>query len=165
MTTKSFGFGLLVGATAIASLTLPAAAQAPASALTGKVSSQAEGAMEGVIVSAKRAGSNITISVVSDAQGQYRFPKDRLAPGKYDVSIRAVGYDLSEPASVDVGAAAPAQLDLTLNKTAKLWTQLSNAEWLMSMPGPEKEKNALGQGCVTCHTLRRTICVWPMVAS
>src|SRR5277367_3151347 len=44
-------------------------------ALVGQVSSQAEGPMEGVLVSAKKEGSTITITVVSDAQGQYSFPR------------------------------------------------------------------------------------------
>src|SRR5512141_2069497 len=38
-------------------------------ALTGKVTAQTEGAMEGVIVGAKKAGSTITTWVVSNAQG------------------------------------------------------------------------------------------------
>ena len=59
-----------------------------------KVTSQEEGAMEGVLVSAKRAGSTMTVTVVSNAQGQYSFPRDRLEPGKYSVTIRAVGYEL-----------------------------------------------------------------------
>ncbi|PWU09352.1 MAG: hypothetical protein C5B51_06390, partial [Terriglobia bacterium] len=51
-----------------------AAGQAPP-ALSGRVSSQAEGAMEGVIVGAKKAGSTISVWVVSNAQGQYAFPR------------------------------------------------------------------------------------------
>ena len=51
--------------------------------------------MEGVLVSAKREGSNKTITVVSDAKGRYAFPASRLEPGKYAVTIRAVGYDLA----------------------------------------------------------------------
>ena len=44
----------------------PARAQTPSpSALAGKVTSQEEGVMEGVLVSAKRAGSTMTITVVS----------------------------------------------------------------------------------------------------
>ena len=50
-------------------------------ALTGQVSSSEEGLMEGVILSAKKAGSTRTISVVSDQQGRYRFPRARLEPG------------------------------------------------------------------------------------
>src|SRR5918993_5875430 len=50
----------------------PAAAQAPA--LSGRVASAAEGALEGVLVSAKRDGSNKTVTVVSHADGRYSFP-------------------------------------------------------------------------------------------
>lgn len=62
---------------------LVAAADSSPAALTGLVSSQEEGAtaphragamgtpLEGVLVSAKRAGSTITVTVVSDAQGRY----------------------------------------------------------------------------------------------
>ena len=61
-------------------------------ALTGKVTSDAEGAMEGVrVVSAKKAGSIVTVSVITDAQGRYRFPANRLAAGKYTLKIRAIG--------------------------------------------------------------------------
>src|SRR5262245_26793121 len=68
-----------------------------AAALTGTVSSQEEGNMEGVLVNAKKEGSNITITVVSDDKGVYSFPADRLAPGKYTISIRAAGYVLGGP--------------------------------------------------------------------
>src|SRR5579859_6526386 len=69
-------------------------------ALSGVVSSQKEGIMEGVIVSARRDGANFTVSVVSDAQGKYSFPRSHVEPGKYALTIRAVGYDLSGPGQV-----------------------------------------------------------------
>src|SRR6185503_6610730 len=75
---------------------LPARAQTPA-ALTGQVTSGEEGPMEGVLISAKKAGSTITITVVSDAQGNYSFPATKLEPGQYSLRIRAVGYDLDRP--------------------------------------------------------------------
>src|SRR5262249_57138181 len=70
------------------------AQDASPSALTGKVTSQAEGAMEGVLVSAKKVGSSISTWVVSNAQGQYSFPRERLGSGTYTIGIRAVGYEL-----------------------------------------------------------------------
>jgi len=127
------------------------------SALTGNVSSQAEGAMEGVLVGAKKGGSTITTWVVSNAQGQYSFPRDRMEPGKYAVSIRAVGYELPGT-SVEV-TAQPTRLDLPLTKVtraSKLATQLSNGELIMSVPGSPGEKLGLG-GCVNCHTLQRVL--------
>src|ERR1700747_3390826 len=122
----------ILAATAILGLALVGLvmAETPAasahSALTGKVTSQAEGAMEGVIVGAKKEGSTMTTWVVSNAQGQYSFPRDRMEPGKYGIKVRAAGYELPNT-SVDV-TAEPTQLDLQLNKVtsaSKLVNQLS----------------------------------------
>src|SRR5215212_8468908 len=85
-----------------------APAQAQSAALTGQVSSADEPAMEGVLVSAKKAGSAVTVTVVSNEQGRYSFPADRLDPGSYTISIRAVGYKLDGPKSADVPAGAAA---------------------------------------------------------
>ena len=156
MIRKPLAIGLL-SATALVAVAIPAVAQKAQPALSGKVTSQAEGAMEGVIVSAKREGGTVTVSVVSDAQGEYHFPAGRLGPGKYDLTIRAVGYDLSGPANVDVSGQSPAHLDLKLGTTKDLTAQLSNAEWLLSMPGADKEKAQIGQNCVTCHTVKRIV--------
>src|SRR5688572_30413739 len=71
-------------------------------ALTGQVISAEEGRMEGVLISAKKAGSTITTTVVSDEQGRYRFPSAKLQPGQYSVRIRAVGFDLDGPQNVEV---------------------------------------------------------------
>ena len=99
-------------------------------ALTGQVSSAAEGAMEGVLVSAKKAGSNITVTVVSDKSGRYAFPAGRLDAGQYTLRIRAVGYDLDGPGTVEVTARKTTTRDLKLQKTEDLAAQLSNAEWM-----------------------------------
>jgi mono/diheme cytochrome c family protein len=145
---------------ALAALVLlagPVGAQTPLpSALVGKVTSLEEGTMEGVLVSAKRAGSTMTITVVSDGQGQYSFPRDRLEPGKYSVAIRAVGYELPSPgkAQVEVTAQQTAALDLNLVNTKNLARQLSNGEWLQSFTGTQQRKEALYR-CVSCHTLER----------
>src|SRR4051794_21105008 len=49
--------------------------------LSGTITSAEEGAMEGVLVSAKRVGSTITVTVASDAEGRYAFPAAKLEPG------------------------------------------------------------------------------------
>jgi streptogramin lyase len=134
-----------------------ATAQSSSPALTGTVSSQAEGPMEGVLVGAKRSGSTVATWVVTNARGQYSFPRDRMQPGEYRISIRAVGYDLAGT-SVDVTTQA-AHLDLQLEKvtrTSQLAMQLSNAEWLLSVPGSQEQKLALA-GCVNCHSLQRVL--------
>ena len=87
----------------------------PAVALSGTVTSAEEGNREGVLVNAKRIGSNMTVTVVTDDKGRYQFPAAKLEPGKYALSIRAVGYDLARRAMIDVAAAGSgggAQADL-----------------------------------------------------
>ena len=123
-------------------------------ALSGHVGSVEEGRMEGVLVGAKRAGSTITVTVVSDAQGQYRFPSSKLPSGEYALRIRAVGYDLEGPGTVEVGAGKTTIADLKLRKAADVAAQLSNAEWLASMPGTEQQKASV-RNCTHCHTMER----------
>src|SRR5262245_20828472 len=129
---------LTLGSAVIFFQALPAAAESKAgAALTGQVTSAAEGAMEGVVVSAKKEGSTVTVSVISDAQGRYSFPADRLSAGKYRIKIRAIGYDLAAPATADVADAQTATQDLKLQKAKNLVPQMSNAEWMASIPGSD----------------------------
>ena len=130
------------------------AASSPGAALTGQVSSQEEGRMEGVLVSAKRTGSTVTITVVSDAKGRYRFPSSKLEPGRYSLRIRAVGYELEGSQPTEVTAQKTTQLDLKLHKAQDLSSQLSNGEWLISMPGTDEQKQGF-LSCVSCHTVER----------
>ena len=153
----------------------PAAAQTGAPALMGTVSSTAEGAMEGVLVSAKRDGSNMTITVVSNADGVYSFPRGRLQPGQHTISIRAVGYVLAAESQRGSqgrggGFALPMQTRVasvrsegttTLNfqlETADILTkalQLSSAEWLHSYPLPDETKFGLLNNCTRCHSQQK----------
>ena len=125
-------------------------------ALTGQITSQEEGAMEGVLISAKRAGSTVTLTVVSDHQGHYTFPPARLEEGRYALHARAVGYDMVDPGPVDITPSKPITLDLKLRKTGNLAAQLSNTEWLLSVPGTQEQKLGL-MGCVSCHSLERIV--------
>jgi len=127
---------------------------AQAAALAGSVSSAEEGSMEGVLVNARKADSNKTVTVVSDAKGRFEFPARYLEPGKYTITIRATGYDLASPATIDVTGKSAASADLKLVKAKDVAAQLSNGEWLYSAPGTEAQKRPL-LSCVGCHTLNR----------
>ena len=159
MPRKRFFIGILVGLAATlfyAGANMVGAQTSPSPALTGLVSSQEEGPMEGVLISAKRTGSSVTITVVSYAQGRYSFPLNRLEPGQYSLRIRAIGYVLDKPGQAEVVAQKTSQLDLKLVKTQDLSRQLSNGEWLMSMAGT-KEQKEIFLGCIGCHTLERVV--------
>jgi virginiamycin B lyase len=123
-------------------------------ALSGQVSSEKENAMEGVVVGAKKDGSTITIDVVTDGGGHYSFPSSKLVPGAYSLKIRAVGYEMDGPHSVEVVPGATATVDINVHMAKNLAAQLNNAEWLMSMPGTDQQKRSLLE-CTGCHTLER----------
>jgi virginiamycin B lyase len=139
-------------ALAITSLGVASAADV---ALSGQVSSTEEGAMEGVLVSAKKDGSTIRITVVSDARGRYSFPAARLEPGNYQISIRAVGYDLDGAGAAAVEASKSASADLKLKKTRNLPAQLTNADWMATLPDAPQRR--IIASCTTCHTLQRIV--------
>jgi len=139
----------VLAACALALIQSPSASGA---SFGGTVRSAKEGLMEGVLVSAKKAGSTITTTVVSDAKGAFRFPPGRLEAGRYTLRIRAIGYDLQGPQELTVPAAGEAKAALTLVPTKNLVAQLSNAEWLASAPGPEDFKKTM-YNCDQCHNL------------
>jgi virginiamycin B lyase len=148
---------LLLTSCSLAGLLLATAAQAQSGpALTGKVTSAPEPVMEGVLVSARLDGSTVTTTVVTNAQGIYSFPADKLPPGHYSIATRAVGYRLDGPKAADVTAGAATTADITLAKTNALANQLSNGEWLNSLPGDDRLKAAL-TNCVGCHTIQRIV--------
>ncbi len=134
----------------------PLRSDAPAIALSGQVTSAEEGPMEGVLVSAKKTGSTVTTTVVTDASGRYRFPQDRVEPGQYLLKIRAVGYEADDPGSIDIAAGKSQTADLKLHRAANLSAQISNAEWIMSMSGTDQEKR-FALNCITCHTIERVV--------
>src|SRR5262245_21877137 len=145
---------LMAGAISVGATFGAMTAQAQTAALTGQVSSVQEGLMEGVLVNLKKEGSTITTTVVTNDKGEYSFPAARLEPGKYTITIRAAGYVLDGPKSVEIGAGGNAKADLKLNKARNIQAQLSNAEWMMSAPGSDRDKQFL-IGCTSCHTLQR----------
>jgi streptogramin lyase len=153
------GLLLLLVTSSSVCFAIAAKAEAPVAALTGIVSAADDATMEGVLVSATRVGSNVTVTVVTGADGRFSFPANRLAPGRYTLAVRAVGYELDQPQAVDVASTeAPertvATRDLRLGKAKDLAAQLSNGEWLASIPGSDQQKGQL-LNCVGCHRVER----------
>src|SRR6204780_4355598 len=137
---------LLASAAALTAFVLhpsaPASAQ-NAATLSGAVTSAKEGPMEGVVVSARKDGATITVSVVSDDKGHFSFPASRLDPGHYTIGARATGYDLDGPKDATLAAGQEDTIGVKLKPARNLAAQLNNAEWLESMPGSDDQKRFL----------------------
>jgi virginiamycin B lyase len=151
----------LAGAVIIALGLTPIAVQTQGAAgLTGTVTSPQEGKMEGVVVTARGDGANFSVSVVSDAQGRYSFPRTHLPAGKYSLKIRAFGYDLAGADTVEVPAGKTATLDLQLAAAKDPSTQLTSADWLNVLPGTDQQKamvQKVAVSCTYCHSVERIV--------
>src|SRR5499427_649751 len=157
MQTKRFLLSAVGALAAVFLQTAAAPVQArpqASSALIGQVRSAEEGPLEGVVVSAKKDGSTISVSVVTNAQGRFAFPAARLEPGNYTLKARAAGYEVDGARTANLVSGQEAKTDIKLRKVKNLSAHLTNAEWLISMPGTVEQKNFL-LNCTGCHTLER----------
>ena len=89
--------------------------------------------MEGVLVSAKKVGGTITVTVVSNHDGRYAFTAGQLPPGEYDLCIRATGYEMANAKQDGNGWQGKKPGRHSPASRARLTSQLTDAEWLMSM--------------------------------
>ncbi len=150
---KPFLYASVAGV--LAGLMVVGANAQTAAALSGQVSSAEEGAMEGVLVSAKKDGSTITTTVVTNDKGQYSFPagpararalqhhhpRRRLQAGRPEAGRRRRRRrgDRRSQARQDARTCRGSS---------------PTREWLVSAPGSDQIKSFLPD-CVGCHTLQR----------
>lgn len=127
-------------------------ASLPSTGLVGTVKSSDGKPMEGVAVSARAQDKNITTSVYSDQKGQYFFPP--LDAGQYRIWAQAVGFELTRAEQM-ISSGKRIQQDFTLKPVADFSRQLSDAEWLESLPdgtpADRRMKNVIHHNCVVCH--------------
>src|SRR5258705_8315030 len=124
MTTTRVG-SLLVAAALIWGAVVNGAGETAKSSLTGTAKTGAGEALEGIVVSARAAGSNVTTSVLTDGRGEYVFPP--LDSGRYDVWAQATGYRTAR-ASLAIDGAQQARQAFALNPIDDISAQLSASE-------------------------------------
>src|SRR5258708_27397743 len=77
-------------------------------ALAGAVRSPEGAPLEGVPVTATKANSTIAVTAITNHQGRYSFPADRLSPGAYALTIPPTGSDLHGTPTATLPAQQPA---------------------------------------------------------
>jgi streptogramin lyase len=130
-------------------------AAAPPS-LTGTITAT-KTRLEGVAVSARAAGSNITTTVFTDSEGQYYFPA--LAPGNYKVWAQAQAYDAGRTELSLSGATI--RRDFSLNALREFESQLSGHLWYSALPEDNQQdrrmKEVFRLACMGCHSQNFTL--------
>ena len=126
--------------------------------ISGTVKGPDGAAVRGAFVRARSASrSRITVSVLSDSQGRYRF--DSLAPGGYRVWSESAGYAAAPAVEVEATARGASQ-DFTLGKGMVKWSDLSNHQMLTLLP-ESKGKTVLNDRCLICHGFQSRMAARP----
>ena len=125
--------------------------------LAGTITSGDGKKMEGVTVSTRAAGSNITTSVFTDSDGEYYFPS--LPAGRYTVWAQAQAFDAGR-AALAIGAAG-SRRDFVLKPITDFEAQLSGDAWYAALPeasaGDSRMKEVFRLACMGCHTQNFTL--------
>jgi len=122
--------------------------------LSGTIRSADGKAMEGVTVSARTAGSKITTSVFTDAEGVYVFPP--MENGDYRVWAQTVGYSTAHgQAQLNGSGVARRNFSLSTAPTQTVARQMTGSDWFASLPESTIEERRIKQvfktSCTGCH--------------
>ena len=126
--------------------------------LWGTVTSTSGERLEGVTVSARAPGRNVTTSVFTDSDGEYHFPP--LETGRpYRVWAQAQAFEAGR-AEVALSEAGARQ-NFTLTPTADFHNQLTGSQWYAALPDGTREdlrmKEVFRAACMGCHPQNFTL--------
>ena len=126
---QRLGLCMLIGAI-ILTLSQTAGAQMGEGQLTGKVSDPTGASISGAAVALTETNTQSKYNTVTSDQGLYRFPE--LAPGTYQVSVSAPGFQQSVQTGIVVSVSDTAVLNvaLTVGATTQSVTVAANASQL-----------------------------------
>ena len=129
-----------------------------AQTLWGTITSTSGETLEGVTVSARSLGRNVTTSVFTDSDGEYYFPP--LEAGRpYKVWAQAQAF---EAGRADVALSQTgARRDFTLAPEANFHNQLTGSQWYAALPDGTREdrrmKEVFRAACMGCHPQNFTL--------
>ena len=122
--------------------------------ISGMVKGPDGSPFKGAFVRAQNEKTRVTVSVLSDKQGQYRI--QNLTAGKYQVRVTAVGYRSDPRTGVAVDGAQPVSLDFAMVKGVVRWSDVSIHQGEVLLPD-DPGKTVLFTRCMSCHGLQTKI--------
>ena len=147
---------LLCAVCGVLGLTLGVASQALAQSngvlFSGTITDGTGETMEGVVVSVRAEGSNLTTSVYTDADGVYVFP--RMDPGQFQLRAQAVSYAAARANPRPSGAVH--RRDFVMRSIENFEAQLPGDRWVAALPEDTAEdrrmKTVFRSMCGGCHS-------------
>lgn len=118
--------------------------------IIGNVSDQSGRKSAGLFISARHQSTGKTTYVMSQKDGDYRFPE--LQPGDYEVKVEARNWE-AKPVKMKLGGAKPVSLNFKVKARVFTASQLTSAEIFPLLPAGEG-RQILMSSCTGCHTLQ-----------
>jgi len=115
--------------------------------IAGLVKTSSRLPLAGVLVKAKNDDRRLSVTVVTQTNGQYRIPN--LPAGKYTVQAWGAGLQ-SETASVEVDGVHSATQNLTANQNQDPRKTLSITDYSAVLP-PAEQRQVIVSLCTDCH--------------
>jgi len=134
---KKFGFVLALLAVVV--LAAPAAAQEQVGQIVGRITAEGGEALPGVSIEIK--GPSGTLVSITDAKGDYRFP--RVLPGAYRITARLQGFQTYEASRIPVSIGDKATVNVTLKISAVMETVVVTGERVQIAIGENQTATAI----------------------
>src|ERR1700687_1244150 len=124
--------------------------------ITGSVKGPDGAPCKGAFVQSQNAKTKITVNVLSQKDGRYRF--DDLPSGDYELRIRAIGYSADPRTGVTLAGNQAASFDWALRKGMGRWRDLSLYQGEKLIPNLQGKEMIFGPTsnfrdapCQICH--------------
>ncbi|MDB5643950.1 MAG: hypothetical protein JWN07_3267 [Hyphomicrobiales bacterium] len=144
------------------SICIGLAAPAMAASISGAVTDATGKPVMGVFVTAENPKTNISVHVLSGADGKYVIPN--LGAATYDLRIDAIGWKAILKQGVALGAEAASTADFTVQKRPVEWSELSTWQGRQLLPKTEAHdlthKDPFFSTCFqSCHSFQNRMAV------
>jgi virginiamycin B lyase len=116
--------------------------------ISGTVRAPDGAPFEGAFIEAQNLETKMTVDVLSDRNGRYRF--ETLPAGEYSLRVKAIGYSVKPLDQVILPAAPNRLVDFGLQKDAVRWADLTIYQGLQLFP-EGKGRNTFVTQCIGCH--------------
>src|SRR5712691_4311595 len=130
--------------------------------ITGNVKGPDGAPFKGAFVQAQNTKTRITVNVLSQKDGTYRFGD--LPGGDYELRIRAIGYSADPRTGVALAENQAASFDWALQKGTVRWRDLSLYQGEKLIPNIRGKEMVFGptsnfrdEPCQICHGFQRSM--------
>lgn len=126
-----------------------------AATITGTVHGPGGAPVRAAFVAARNAKTGISVMVLSNTQGQYHVTD--LPAGKYELQVRAAGYDVEPKTGITLKNSQEASFDFNLQKAVVHWADIPIYQGFKLLPDGNGKQAFIRHCGASCHGFEKMI--------